>query len=140
MTDFDIDEFLAQPHTARVATAGPTVRPAWYLWEDGAFWVLSGPWARLLARVRQDPALALVIDVCDLPTGLVRQVIARGPASIEPFDVARGRRMLTRYLGPDESLWDNRFRRYLHSDVGTVWLRLVPESLRATDLSYSVAG
>ncbi len=138
MTDFDVDEFLAQPLTARVATAGPTVRPAWYLWEDGDFWLLSGPWARLLTRVRQDPVLALVVDVCDLPTGLVRQVIARGKATVEPFDIPQGRRMLTRYLGPDESLWDNRFRRYLHEDIGTVWIRVVPDSLRATDLSYSV--
>jgi hypothetical protein len=60
MSSFPVDEFLAQPLTARVATAGPTVRPAWYLWEDGAFWLLSGPWARLLGRVRQDPVLALV--------------------------------------------------------------------------------
>ncbi|QUQ70809.1 pyridoxamine 5'-phosphate oxidase family protein [Kutzneria sp. CA-103260] len=138
MTDLDVDEFLAQPLTARIATNGPTVRPVWYLWEDGVFWLLSGPWAKLLSRVREDPRVALVIDVCDVTTGLTRQVIARGKATVEPFDVARGRRKLTRYLGPDESLWDNRFRRYLHDDVGTVWLRLVPESLQANDLSYSV--
>jgi hypothetical protein len=42
---FDVDAFLAQPLTARVATSGPTVRPTWYLWEDGAFWILTGPWA-----------------------------------------------------------------------------------------------
>ncbi|HEY0499617.1 MAG TPA: pyridoxamine 5'-phosphate oxidase family protein [Kutzneria sp.] len=138
MTDFDVDEFLAQPLTARVATNGPTVRPTWYLWEDGAFWILSGPWARLLDRVRQDPRLALTVDVCDLPTGLVRQVIARGPAEVLPFDVDRGRRKLSRYLGSEESRWDNRFRRYLHEDIGTVWIRVVPASLRATDLSYEV--
>lgn len=138
MTDFDVDEFLAQPLTARVATAGPTVRPTWYLWEDGAFWILSGPWARLLSRVREDPHVALTIDVCDVATGLVRQVIARGPAAVLPFDVPRGRRKLTRYLGPDEASWDHRFRRYLHEDVGTVWLHVVPDSLRATDLSYTV--
>jgi hypothetical protein len=34
---FDVDAFLAQPLTARVATSGPTVRPTWYLWEEGAF-------------------------------------------------------------------------------------------------------
>jgi hypothetical protein len=44
---FNVDSFLAQPLTARVATNGPTVRPAWFLWEDGAFWILTGPWARL---------------------------------------------------------------------------------------------
>jgi len=138
MTDFDVDEFLARPLTARVATDGPTVRPTWYLWEDGAFWILSGPWARLLGRVRKDPRLALTVDVCDLPTGLVRQVIARGEAEVLPFDTDRGRRKLSRYLGPEESRWDNRFRRYLHDDLGTVWIRVVPESLQAIDLSYQV--
>lgn len=136
---FNVDSFLAQPLTARVATNGPTVRPTWFLWEDGAFWILTGPWARLPARVGADPAIALVVDVCDLATGTVRQVIARGTAEILPFDVPRGRRKLTRYLGADESKWDDRFRHYLHDDpaaTGAVWLRLVPAILTAKDLSY----
>ena len=138
--DFDVDEFLARPLTARVATNGPTVRPAWYLWEDGAFWILTGPWARLLSRVRADPALALVVDECDLSTGRIRQVIGRGSAEVLAFDVARGRRKLARYLGDDEERWDQRFRRYLHDDPaeqGTAWLRLRPSSLVARDLSYT---
>jgi hypothetical protein len=139
--DFDIDAFLAQPLTARVATNGPTVRPTWYLWEEHAFWILSGPWARLLGHVRADPALALTVDVCDIGTGLVRQVIARGRAEVLPFDVPRGIRKLSRYLGPDEARWDQRFRRYLRDDPaerGTVWLRVPPASITATDLSYPV--
>jgi hypothetical protein len=40
---FNLDSFLAQPLTARVATSGPTVRQAWFWWEDGAFWILTGP-------------------------------------------------------------------------------------------------
>lgn len=138
---FDIDAFLAQPLTARVATNGPTVRPTWYLWEEQAFWILTGPWAKLLDRVGTDPALALTVDICDTTTGLVRQVIARGHAEVVPFDTPRGRRKLSRYLGPDETRWDPRFRRYLHDDPterGTVWLRLRPTSLTATDLSYRV--
>ena len=138
---FNVDRFLAQPLTARVATNGPTVRPTWYLWEDGAFWILTGPWARLPDRVRADPAIALVVDDCDLSTGTVRQVIARGRAELLPFDVPRGRRKLTRYLGDDETRWDERFRRYLHDDPagkGTIWLRLRPVHLAARDLSYSV--
>ncbi|WIX82108.1 pyridoxamine 5'-phosphate oxidase family protein [Amycolatopsis carbonis] len=137
MTPFDVDEFLAQPLTARVATNGPTVRPTWYLWEDHAFWILSGPWSRLPGHVRASPRLALTVDVCDLATGLVRQVVASGPAEVVPFDVPRGRRKLVRYLGPDEQRWDSRFRAYLNdAGRGTVWVRLVPESLRGKDLSY----
>jgi nitroimidazol reductase NimA-like FMN-containing flavoprotein (pyridoxamine 5'-phosphate oxidase superfamily) len=139
--DFDVDEFLSQPLTARIATNGPTVRPTWFLWEDDAFWVLTGTWARLPDRVRADPAIALVVDECDLTTGTIRQVIARGRAELLPFDISRGRRKLARYLGADETAWDERFRRYLHDDPaskGTTWLRLQPVFLVARDLSYAV--
>jgi hypothetical protein len=139
--EFEVDVFLSQPLTARVATNGPTVRPTWFLWEDRAFWILTGPWAKLLSRVQVDPALALVVDECNLTTGMVRQVIARGEAEVLPFDVPRGRRKLTRYLGADERRWDQRFRDYLHDDPhkkGTVWLRLRPDSLTVKDLSYAV--
>ncbi len=140
---FDVDQFLGQALTARIATSGPTIRPVWYLWEGGAFWVLTGPWARLLSQVQQDPEVALVVDVCELGSGLVRQVIARGRVDILPFDIPRGRRKLTRYLGPDESKWDRRFVHYLLDDPpdrGTVWLKMVPRSLVAKDLSYLPSG
>ncbi|MBT2899665.1 MULTISPECIES: pyridoxamine 5'-phosphate oxidase family protein [unclassified Streptomyces] len=139
---FDVDAFLSQPLTARIATDGPTVRPVWFLWEEGAFWVLTGPWTKLFHRVSADARIALVVDVCDIATGLVRQVIARGRAELVPFDVPRGRRKLVRYLGADESRWDARFHRYLHDDPderGTVWLRLSPSSVTANDLSYTAA-
>jgi Pyridoxamine 5'-phosphate oxidase len=141
--EFDIDAFLSQPLTARVATNGPTVRPVWFLWECEAFWILTGPWARLLDHVRRDPAISVVVDVCDTTTGLVRQVIASGLVEILPFDVPRGRRKLRRYLGADEVTWDDRFRHYLLDDPverGTVWLRLRPDRLVARDLSYSVGS
>ncbi len=78
MDDFDVDDFLAQPLVARVATNGPTVRPVWFLWEDGAFWWLTGSWSHLVEHLHDDPAVALVIDTCDLVTGQVRQVQAWG--------------------------------------------------------------
>ncbi|MFF8286844.1 hypothetical protein ACF06W_29590 [Streptomyces albus] len=62
--------------------------------------------------------------------------------ALVPFDVAKGRRKLSRYLGDDEALWDPRFARYLNDeagDRGTMWLRLVPDSLAAKDLGYTVA-
>ncbi|MFR9804455.1 pyridoxamine 5'-phosphate oxidase family protein [Pseudonocardia sp. RS010] len=139
--DFDVDEFLQAPLTARVATSGPTVRPTWFLWEERAFWILTGPWSRLAAHVAADARVALTVDVCDVTSGLVRQVVARGRGEIVPFDVTRGRRKLTRYLGPDESLWDTRFRDYLSAGPagrGAVWLRIHPERMTATDLSYRV--
>ncbi|WP_410567630.1 pyridoxamine 5'-phosphate oxidase family protein [Amycolatopsis sp. cmx-4-61] len=135
-----IDEFLALPLTARVATDGPTVRPTWYLWEEGAFWILSGPWSRLPALVRARPRIAVCVDVCELGTGVVRQVLASGEAAVRPFDAARGRRKLVRYLGAEEERWDPRFREYLRGDVGAVWVYLRPSQLVAKDLSYEVSS
>lgn len=102
---------------------------------------LTGPWTKLYERVERDPELALVVDLCDLQSGVVQQVVARGAGKLVPFDVERGRRKLQRYLGQDETVWDARFLRYLYTapeEIGTVWLQLVPRSLRATDLSYKV--
>lgn len=56
------------------------------------------------------------------------------------FDVARGRRLLERYLGPAPETWDARFRDYLLSAPGSaprsVWARVMPSQLVARDLSF----
>lgn len=79
--------------------------------------------------------------MCDLGSGTVRQVIAQGRAEILPFDKQRARRKLTRYLGRDQTRWDARFQRIMEGDparTGCEWLRMVPDTLRAKDLSYVV--
>lgn len=135
---FDLEAFLAQPLVARVATAGPTVRPVWYLWEGGAFWWVTGAWSGLARALEDDPRVALVVDTCDLATGEVLQVIARGPAAVHPFDTPRARRWGARYLGRDERHW-GRFVTGVFEDPSTRFVRLVPSSLRARDLSYTPA-
>lgn len=143
MGDFDVDEFLAQPLVARVATNGPTVRPVWFLWEDGAFWWLTGSWSRLAEHLRDDSVVALVIDTCDLATGTVRQVQAWGDAEVVSFDADRAQRTLRRYLGDDPTRWDQ--ERFGVTEVGvagseqTAFVRLVPARLAARDLSFAPA-
>ena len=105
-----LDEFLAQPLVARLATNGPTVRPLWFLWEDDAFWWLTGSYSKLPERLARDPKVSLVIDACDLATGTVLQVISSGTAKVVPMDPDRARRKLRRYLGEDEHSWPERFQ------------------------------
>lgn len=136
--EFDLEGFLAQPLVARVATAGPTIRPVWYLWEEGCFWWLTGRWARLSELLRENPRIALVVDTCDLDAGRVLQVIASGEAEILPFDPHRARRKLVRYLGPDEGLWDKRFTTGTFEEPSTRFARLAPTALRARELSFMV--
>jgi nitroimidazol reductase NimA-like FMN-containing flavoprotein (pyridoxamine 5'-phosphate oxidase superfamily) len=136
--DFDVDRFLARPLLARLATVGPTVRPVWFLWEDGAFWWLTGSWAALTRHLERDPTVALVVDTCDLATGEVLQVRARGRAELWPYDVERARRKLLPYLGPDEASWDpERFA--MDDSQDTRFVRLVPDRLEALDVSYRAA-
>lgn len=139
--DFDPDTFLAQPLVARVATAGPTVRPIWFLWEDGSFWWLTGSWSVLGRRLRDDPRVALVVDTCELSTGTVLQVRATGDAAVVPFDAQRARRKLRRYLGPDEQGWDrDRFDiDAMQRDPSAALVRLVPSRMETLDLSYEPA-
>jgi nitroimidazol reductase NimA-like FMN-containing flavoprotein (pyridoxamine 5'-phosphate oxidase superfamily) len=135
--EFDIDLFLARPLVARLATTRPAVRPVWYVWEEGRFWILTGPWNRIPGDVAADPRVAVVVDTCDLQTGECLQVVARGHGELVPYDRERGRRKLERYLGPDHSAWDTRFRRYLSDAPEARWLMIAPTSLTATDLSFA---
>lgn len=133
---FALDDFLSQPLVARVAAAGPSIRPVWYLWEQSVFWWLTGGWSRLPAILERDRRVALVVDTCDLSTGSVLQVVARGPAELLPFDADRARRWGSRYLGRDERDW-GRFADSVFRDPTTRFVRVVPATLRARDLSWA---
>jgi nitroimidazol reductase NimA-like FMN-containing flavoprotein (pyridoxamine 5'-phosphate oxidase superfamily) len=133
---FDLDAFLAQPLVARVAARGPSILAVWFLWEDGAFWWLTGGWSRLSATLKADPSVALVVDTCDLATGEVLELSAEGEAEIYQLDSGRARRLLRRYLGADESRWPERFKSGTFHDPTTRLIRLEPTRVRARDLSY----
>lgn len=135
---FPVNEFLRQPLVARVATGDLVVRPFWYLWEDEAFWIFTGTWGRLTRRLRADPRFDLVIDTCDVRTGRTRQVMARGDGSVVDLDSDRARRKLVRYLGPEESRWDKRFRIPDDPAAAGVWfVKLVPHTLWISDQSFT---
>jgi hypothetical protein len=63
----------------------------------------------------------------------------RGRATVEPFDPDRARRLLTRYLGPDERRWDQRFSTTVTDPASeqAVLVRFVPETVIARDVSYA---
>ena len=131
---FDIDSFLAKPLVARLATNGPTIRPVWFLWEDGAFWIITGEWSGLPARLATDSKVSLVVDTCDLTSGEVLQVTVTGIASIEPYDDEKAYRKLSRYLGPDRTTWPSRFAAPPTST--TAMVQVVPNRMTTRDLSY----
>ena len=139
---FDVDAFLAEPRQVQLATNGPTIRTLDYQWEDGCFWMISGPWAKLFARIQKDPKLALLIDIEERDRGRTYQIMANGNAEITPYDIPRARRMLHRYLGPDEASWSTApddYPGYLRESgpPGAVWLKIKPTSLKTFNFSYA---
>lgn len=134
-------EFLALPLVARVAAngpTGPTVRPVWFLYEDGRFWWLTGSsYSRLGEWLERDDRVSLVVDRCDLATGEVLAVTATGRAAVEPLDVDRATRKLTKYLGPGRGGWPERFRSVL-TDPTAALIALRPDRApRLRDLSFA---
>jgi hypothetical protein len=111
-------------------------RYGWAPHEDGSFWWLTGSYSRIAEFLERDPHVALVVDTCDLATGEVRVVSARGVAEVVPLDRERAVRKLRRYLGSDETQWDRRFREPLDDDPSTRLVRLTPTTLRAWDRSF----
>jgi len=51
----------------------------------------------------------LAVDVCDITTGEVVYVRARGRAELRPVDRQRALRKFARYLGQEQAKWDPRF-------------------------------
>ncbi|MGH8929794.1 MAG: pyridoxamine 5'-phosphate oxidase family protein [Egibacteraceae bacterium] len=153
----DVDEFLALPLVARVAVNGPngpTVRPVWYLYEDGIFWWLTGAYSRLGDWLKADPRASVVVDTCDLATGEVWAVTATGHAIVRPFDPELATRKLTKYLGPDASTasrpgspapaggprvdrWPDRFRQVFDDPTSNLISLRPTRPLRLRDLSYA---
>jgi hypothetical protein len=136
----DLEAFLAAPLVAHVATTGPSVRAVWFLWEDGAFWWLTGAWSRLSSVLKADPRVVLLVDSRDFATGAGLELCAEGDAEIYQLDTARACRVLRRYLGPDVSRWPECFQESTFHDPATRLIRLEPSLLRARTLSYDAVG
>lgn len=137
----DMEEFLSQPLFAHLATAsdeGPRESPVWFLWEDGAVWIIgSRATDSFPQRIEREARCAIGVVDFDRSTGRVQHVGLRGQATVEPFDAGRARRLLTRYVGDDESAWDERFRATLSNPEESVLIRFVPETVVARDQSYN---
>jgi hypothetical protein len=114
----DLDEFLARPLFARFATCspdGPRESPVWFLWKEGAIWIIGSLVGESFpARIRDEPRCAIGIVDFDQHNLTVRHVGFRGHAQLLPFEPGRARRLLARYLGRDEQGWDIRFRKTLN--------------------------
>lgn len=146
---FDLDEegarrlladLLSRPLFAHLATAseeGPRESPVWFLWEDGALWVIGNYKTDTFPRrIEREPRCAVGVVDFDAASGLVRHAGFRGRARLMPHDPARMERLLSRYMG-ERGRWDPRFVKIL-DDADYVFVRFEPETAVVRDQSYEL--
>ncbi len=65
MSTGELDSFLGEQRTCRVATVGPGgphVAPVWFVWDGRALWVYSLTRSQRWANLSRDPRVAVVAD------------------------------------------------------------------------------
>ena len=133
-------DLLSRPLFAHLATAseeGPRESPVWFLWEDGALWIIGNYSTDTFPRrVEREPRCAVGVVDFDPATGLVQHAGFRGRARLTPHDPARMERLLTRYMG-GRGRWDARFVEIL-DDADYVFVRFEPETVVVRDQSYEL--
>ena len=149
-SNFDLDEaparalledLLSRPlfaHLATVSELGPRESPVWFLWEEGALWIIGNYRTDTFpSRIEREPRCAIGIVDYDQPTGLVQHVGLRGHARLQPHEQDRVKRLLCRYLGEHQEQWDPRFVEIL-GDTDFVLVCFKPETAVVRDQSYTV--
>ena len=123
-------------HLATASEDGPRDSPVWFLWEDGALWIVGDKQTDTFPkRIQAEPRCAVGIVDFGVSSGRVEHVGMRGRAAVVSFDVDRARRLLRRYLGEREETWDARFRGALESP-DTLLVRFTPETVVVRDVSF----
>jgi PPOX class probable F420-dependent enzyme len=66
MSPAELDAFLTEQRTCRVATVSPDGRPhvsaLWFAWDGTSLWLYSLTRSRRWAELRRDPRVAVVVD------------------------------------------------------------------------------
>lgn len=137
--DCSIDAVLDRPlfcFLAMTDDGAPRISPLWYLWEDESVWIIGDTREKTyVERIQQNPRTALAVLDFDPTTGLVQHIGMRGETVLEPYDHDRGRRLFRRYLGQDQSEWDQAFVDLDDDRWG--FLRFDPDTVVARDQSFA---
>ncbi len=106
-----VQEFLAEPHLARLATCDPRtlqphVVPVWYEWDGENAWISSFRSTRKIGELKRNPLASLIIDI-GRPGETQKAVLLEGPVELitDPAEgVERGQHIYSRYLGEEGAL------------------------------------
>ncbi|WP_338675339.1 pyridoxamine 5'-phosphate oxidase family protein [Streptomyces sp. SCSIO 30461] len=136
MTSDELDVFLTEQRTCRVATVSTDGRPhastLWFAWDGTSLWLYSITRSRRWADLRRDPRVAVVVDSGE-EYGELRgaelsgsvEFVGEAPRTGEPNSSLEQveRLFAQKNFGLDEMPHDGRH----------AWVRLTPESIASWD-------
>jgi hypothetical protein len=142
---FDPQALLQLPLMANLATMcaeGPRNSPVWFLWEDGAIWMLGDKDGSSVMRLIADPRCAVEVVHLNSERGHLLHLGMRGSATISPMDPRLFERILDKYLGADRSRWNAWFIENVAriDDPTGRLIRLEPDSFFTNNVSYFLTG
>jgi len=136
MTPAELDRFLAEERTCRVATVGadgsPHNVPLWFAWDGTSLWLNSVVKSQRWVDVARDPRASVVIDGgvaygelrgAELIGSLVPVGEAPRTAAPDPTLATPERLFAEKYTGSDRFAPDGRH----------AWLRLTPDKIVSWD-------
>ena len=147
MTAAEMDSFLGEQRTCRLATlgpGGPHVSPVWFVWDGAALWVYSLTRSQRWTDLSRDPRAAVVIDAGHhyhelhgveiegeaAVIGPVPRTHGAVPGTSGPAQLADPERLMARkYFGSDQMTHDGRH----------AWLRITPLKITSWDFR-KIAG
>jgi PPOX class probable F420-dependent enzyme len=142
MSPLEIDNFLGEERTCRVATVGgdgaPHVAPLWFTWDGAALWLNSIVKSQRWTDLHRDPRVSVVVDAGERFHELRGvEIIGRAeavgdvPRGSEPHGVLTvvEQMFARKYLGGD----------VYHPDGRHAWLRVVPHKVVSWDFRKNPA-
>ena len=138
MSTGELDSFLGEQRTCRVATvgpAGPHVSPVWFVWDGQALWVYSLTRSQRWANLSRDPRVAVVADAghhyhelrgveIEGEAAVVGPVPRTGDDDPEAPELADPEALMAaKYFGPGGMVHDGRH----------AWLRIAPLKIVSWD-------
>jgi hypothetical protein len=134
MTPEEVDAFLAEERTCRVATLGPSgphATPLWYAWHGGALWLTSVVRSQRWTDLQRDPRVAVVVDAGTSYDEL-RGVELRGQVEVVG-EVPRTGEPVPELEGPEQLMADRYMGGTFVHDGRHAWLRMVPDKITSWD-------
>lgn len=130
----DLTGLAIPAHLATLDPAGfPRVLPIWFLWEEGCFYLSSGPQSRHVQDLTRDPraGLCITVEESQTETGYrpFRQIMVRGTADVLPdTNASWARKLIRKYIAGDAG----KLRAEMEAEKPHVVIVLRPEHFLTT--------